>query len=162
MGNDYTPPNQNHVASRLLNLIYESCCNENKADLLAKTETFGLQFVGDGATIKRMPFINVLGICGYTSPKVLAIHDCSEHLAGGGKKDAPFIAELFESEVEQLDPSKTLTNVFFFDGASNVQKAGEILEAINPGSHCLHCSDHVILLFFSDISKLKPIKVRSA
>jgi hypothetical protein len=145
-----------------LNLNYESCCSENKAALLAEAETFGLQFVGDGATIKRMPFINVLGICGYAPPKVLAIHDCSEHLAGGGKKDAPFIAQLFESEVEQLDPSKTLTNVFFFDGASHVQKAGKILEAINPGAYCLHGSEHVILLFVSDISKLKPIKVRSA
>jgi hypothetical protein len=162
VGNDYTPPNRNHVAGRLLNLNYECCCNENKAALLAEAATFGLQFVGDGATIKRMPFINVLGICGYAPPKVLSIHDCSEHLAGGGKKDAPFIAQLFESEVEQLDPSKTLTNVFFFDGASNVQKAGEILEAINPGAYCLHGSEHVISLFFSDISKLKPIKVRSA
>ena len=91
-----------------------------------------------------MSFINVLRICGYTSPKVLAIHDCTDHLAGGGKKDASFVAQLFEREVEHLDPHKNLTNIFFCDGASNVQKAGEILEAINPGAYCLHGGDHVI------------------
>jgi hypothetical protein len=162
VGTDYIPPNRNHVAGRLLDLNYEMCRNKNKTDLLAEEDTFGLQFVGDGATIKRMPLINVLGICGFSTPKVLSIHDCSDHLAGGGKKDAPFVAQLFEGEVEQLDPQKKLTNVFFFDGASNVQKAGEILEAINPGAYCLHGGEHVISLFFSDISKVKQIKVRPA
>ncbi len=54
---------------------------------------------------------------------------------------------------------KDNTDVFFFDGASNVQKAGLVLEQKYPRAHTLHGAEHVISLFFSDIAKLVPIKV---
>ena len=50
----------------------------------------------------------------------------------GGKKDAAFIAHYMMEFVKLYDPNKTLTDVFFFDGASNVQKGGEILEMEYP------------------------------
>jgi hypothetical protein len=49
--------------------------------------------------------------------------------------------------------------VFYFDGASNVQKAGEILMAKFPRSFCFHGGEHVVSLFFSSIAKIKPVKV---
>jgi hypothetical protein len=49
--------------------------------------------------------------------------------------------------------------LFWFDGTSNVQKGGQILEAIYPRSYSLHGGEHVISLFFDDLAKLEPIKV---
>jgi hypothetical protein len=46
-----------------------------------------------------------------------------------------------------------------FDGASNVQKAGKILETKFPRSYTLHGGEHVVALFFSDIAKIFEIKV---
>ena len=54
---------------------------------------------------------------------------------------------------------KCLIGAFFFDGAKNIQKAGEVLSITNPGAVCLHGGEHVISLGFSDFSKLGPIKV---
>ncbi len=44
----------------------------------------------------------------------------------GGKKDALYIANLFDQKVMEYNPLKTCIDVFYFDGASNVQKAGEV------------------------------------
>ena len=98
------------------------------------------------------------------------IYNCTNHMLAGGTKDASFIAKIFEDHIEDLfsNPNnktmygslKDTTDVFFFDGASNVQKAGDILCAKYPRAHCLHGAEHVISLFFSDISKIEPIKVR--
>ena len=88
------------------------------------------------------------------------INDCSDHLAEGGNKDAPYIATLFVTQIAIYNKEKQRTDLFYFDGASNVQKAGEVLEAKFPRATCLHGGEHVISLFFSDLAKLGPIKVR--
>ena len=80
-------------------------------------------------------------------------------MANGGKKDATYIALLFGLKVAEYDPGKVLTDFFFFDGASNVQKGGEILTVQYPMTHCLHGGEYVCSLFFSDIAKFPPIKV---
>ena len=118
-----------------------------------------MAFLGDGATIKRMPLMNVLAMTATVSPMTIAIQDCSSHMVDGGKKDAVYVASLFEEKVDEFDPQNQLTDVFFFDGASNVQKAGELLMAKYPRSFSFHGGEHVVSLFFSSIAKLKPIKV---
>ena len=115
--------------------------------------------MGDGATVKKMPLINVLGISGDSPPVVVAVNDCTEHMAAGGKKDATYISNIFEETVAEYDPSKVHTDLFFVDGASNVQKGGEILCQIYPRAFCLHAGEHVMALFFSDIAKQGAIKV---
>ena len=50
-------------------------------------------------------------------------------MALGGKKDATYIADIFAAKVEEYEPNHQLTDVFYFDGASNVQKAGQVLMA---------------------------------
>ena len=52
--------------------------------------------------------------------------------------------------------------MFYFDGESNLQKAGDVLMARFPRSFCFHRGEHVVLLFFSSIAKIKPIKVPCA
>ncbi len=49
--------------------------------------------------------------------------------------------------------------MFFFDGASNVQKAGQILMAKLPRTFCFHGGEHVVSHFFSSIAKIRPIKL---
>ena len=110
--------------------------------------------MGDGATVKRMPLINVLGMSGDSHPVVVAVNDCTEHIATGGKKDASYISAIFEDKVAEYDPTKKHTDLFFFNGASNVQKGREILCEKYPRAYCLHTGERVMALFFSDIAKL--------
>ncbi len=106
-----------------------------------------------------MPLLNILAMCGNVPPTTIAINDCTSHMQMGGKKDASYIASLFEMKVAEYDPDNLFTDVFYFDGASNVQKAGEVLMAKFPHSYCFHGGEHVVSLFFSSIAKLEPIKV---
>ncbi len=90
---------------------------------------------------------------------VISICDCTDHLVEGGKKDAKFIMNFFKTTVHEFDLSKVYTDSFFFDGAANVQKAGQILCAHFPWAMCFHSGEHVLSLFFSDLSRLGAIKV---
>jgi hypothetical protein len=54
---------------------------------------------------------------------------------------------------------KTCTDVFYLDGASNAQKAGEVLMARSPCSFFFHGGEHVVSLLFLSIAKIKPVKV---
>ncbi len=45
-------------------------------------------------------------------------------------------------------------DLLYFDGASNVS---QLLELIYPHVTCLHGAEHVVSLFFSDISKISAI-----
>ena len=80
-------------------------------------------------------------------------------MASGHKKDAPYIANIFLRHIKTHNPRKNLTDLLFFDGARNVQKAGKIIEAKCPGATCLHGAEHSVSLFFSDITKITTIKV---
>jgi hypothetical protein len=44
----------------------------------------------------------------------------------------------------------------FFDGASNVQNSGQILQAFNPRITVGHGAEHVVSLFFSDVYRKIP------
>jgi hypothetical protein len=152
-------PHRKKIGGELLDLNYRNTYERNKAELLKEVKIFGLAFMGDGATIHRMPLMNILAMSGVTPPITILIQDCSKHMADGGKKDALYIADMFEEKVIEYDPEKIYTDVFFFDGASNVQKAGEVLMARFPRTFCFHGGEHVVSLFFSSIAKIKPIKV---
>ena len=106
-----------------------------------------------------MPLLNILAMSGSTPPLTVGIVDCTKHMAAGGKKDAMYIADIFEDKVEEYDPNHSLTDLFYFDGASNVQKAGQVLMAKYPRTFCYHGGEHVVSLFFTSLSKIKPIKV---
>ena len=127
---------------------------------MSQTPMFGLGWLGDGATIRRMPLLNMMVMCGDANPVVVSICDCTDHMSEGGKKDATYIAEMFQDKVNEFDPKGRHTDVFFFDGAANVQKAGQILCQTFPRAYCFHGGEHVLSLFFSDLSKLKHIQVR--
>ncbi len=66
---------------------------------------FGLSWLSDGETISRMPLINILAMCRNIPPTCAVIHDCSDHIGEGGKKDASFISALMVESVLKYDPS---------------------------------------------------------
>ena len=121
---------------------------------MKSADIFGLCLYGDGATVKRMPLINVLASSPYLTTAVLEIVDCSNYLSKGVSKSATFIADLFRPHLQKLDPNKNLVDLLYFDGASNVQKAGRILMQDYKRVSCYHGAEHVIGLFFSDLMKL--------
>ena len=59
---------------------------KNDAKLNQDSDTHGMSVMGDGATIKKKPFFNVLVNKHGIPPVVKEVHDCSKHLASGGKK----------------------------------------------------------------------------
>jgi hypothetical protein len=104
----------------LLDVNYENTYSLNKTELLKDVKVLGFAWMGDGATIHKMPLMNIFALNGTTAPMTILIHDCTKHMEEGGKKDARYIAELFEGKVLEYDPQLHCTDVFYFDGASNV------------------------------------------
>ena len=95
-----------------------------------------------------MPLINVMASGIHERSAVLDIVDCTSHMGNGGIKNAKYIAELFEPHMHEIDPSQSLIDTVFFDGAGNVQKAGKILCERFPAVTCLPGAEHVTSLFF--------------
>ncbi len=93
--------------------------------------------------MKKMPLIDMLVMCGDKLPAVISICDCTDHVVDGGEK-LPIHYNFFKSKVDVLDPSKVCTDYFFFDGAANVQKAGQILCAYFPQPMCFHGGGHIL------------------
>ena len=90
---------------------------------------------------------------------LLDIANCSYHLAMGEKKDARHIANIVMLLMKQMESELDvhnkklpgIVNLVFFDGASNVQNAGEILKVFNPRITVGHGAER----FFFDIYILK-------
>ena len=158
IGLDFRMPGRNQISEVLLDKNFQACWEGNRDLLFSVALVMGTSWLGDGATIGKAPLVNIMGAAGGIPPLVVGIHDCTQQLVEGGKKDARFIAELFKDHMEELfegsdEPEKLAllkdtTDVFFFDGASNVQKAGQVLMVHYPRAHCLHGVEHLMAPFF--------------
>ena len=156
---NYVPPNRRAVGGVLLTANYNHVWDQSVADLKKGADIYGLTFYGDGATIQRNPKMNLLCAGVHNPCAVLDIADCSGHMSRGGKKDAAYIARLFLPIMRKLDPEKCLGDLLYFDGASNVQKAAEIISKHFPRCTVLHGGEHVVSLYFSDIFHLDQFKM---
>ena len=116
-------------------------------------------FLGDGATVKTMPLINKIALSANMSPAVLEIHYCSQHTDKVENKDAPYIAAIYLHHLTVIDKKRNITDLIFFYGASNVNKAGKIIESKSPRVTCLHGAEYCVALFFTDLFKMEEIKV---
>ena len=70
--------------------------------------------MSDGATISCMPLVNNIVICADVPPTVVDIHDCTDYITVGGKKDAEYLAGIIEKEILKFDPGRMHTNIFSF------------------------------------------------
>ena len=162
VGSQYRPPDRVIIGGALLDANYNTVRASNEKKLTQNSDITGLQAMGDGATIRKMPLFNVLASTHGTPPVVLAVHDCSKHLAHGGKKDAEYVARIFMPQMLKVDPKKDKFDLYIVDGASNVQSAGDVVAAYFPCVTTVHGSEHGISLVFADIAKLPAIKVSSS
>jgi hypothetical protein len=121
--------------------------------------TFGLSLLGDGATYCEAYAACEYACCrGSRASGVLEIAECKGHIQGAGKKYDGFIAGLCLPHMTKIDPDKQFIDCVFFDGASNVQKAGVIMQVHYPRVVVLHGADHVVSLLFKDLSNIKVVK----
>ena len=115
-----------------MDVIQDQDMERNLSLIEKESEIFGLLFLGDGATISRVPLLNIL-FSGKNLPvSVLELVDCQVHLEDGGIKNGTFICNRFLDHFKIIDPHKSIINVIMFNGASNVQLAGELLKIHNP------------------------------
>jgi hypothetical protein len=155
----YIPPGRNKVAGELLDLNYDIYIKNTREALLKEADVYGLTFFGDAATVKKSPMINILASSVHLPVGCLRIADCSGHLEADGSKDASYISELFVPHIIEMENRvPKCTDLVIFDGASNVQKAGALLEARFPHISVIHGAEHVISLFYQDIFKLRQFE----
>jgi len=80
-------------------------------------------------------------------------------MAHGGKKDAKYVYSQFLPFIKDFEKRKPNTvDLVLFDGASNVQKAGDLLASSYPRICVLHGAEHVMSLFFNDVFKYKELR----
>ncbi len=134
--------------------------NNRNMELLQKDATvYGISFFGDGATIKKTPFLNILSSGVYLPSACLEIIDCSNHMSKGGKKDSRYIYDLFLPFIQKFENDQAHTvDLVLFDGASNVQKAGWLLAAKFPCISVVHGAEHVMSLLFNDLFKKEELQ----
>lgn len=156
----FQPPCRNKVSGELLDLNYQ-LYKQRMMELLEKdADIFGLTYFGDGATVKKAPLINILASSVHLPVACLRIVDCTGHLQASGRKDASYIADLFMPHISAMEErAPKSTDLVIFDGASNVQKAGRLLEAKYPHISVVHGAEHVISLFYHDVFKLPEFDV---
>ena len=104
-----------------------------------------------------MPLFNILVAGADTPPFVQKVHDFTKELSKGLNKTGGLIADKCLEVMLELDPDKILFDCCFFDGASNVQKAGELLSQKYPQLSVFHGAEHVVSLFFNDLFKEIPV-----
>ena len=127
---------------------YRSFNNQNHIIVGKYADIFGMSWMSDGTKFSRMPLVNNLVMCADVPPTVVYIHDFTDHMAAGGKKDDEYLAGVMEEDILKFDLEHMHTNVLYFDGAANVQKGGLILCALYPRAYVFHGGKHVISLFF--------------
>jgi len=156
IGKDYKLPTRQSIGGKYLDALYETYWKAQMDSLLIDVDVFGVTIFGDGATIKGNPLLNVLAAGVHNPFALLDIVDCTEHHANGGKKDAHYLAhDVIGPLIERMERhvAKSVGHVVdlaFFDGASNVQNAGAILQSIYPRITVGHGAEHVVSLLFLD------------
>ena len=59
--------------------------------------------------------------------------------------------------MKKIDPTKQLSGIVMFDGASNVQLAGNVLKVYYPKLTVMRGVEHTVSLFFNDVSKISIV-----
>ena len=135
VGNGFKCLNMRQVGGECLDHNYSSCSNQNCIIVGKDADIFGLSWMSDDTTIYCMPLVNNLVMCADVTPTVVDIHDCTDHMAAGGNNDAKYLAGIMEEEIVKFDPERMHTDVFYFDGAANVQNSGLRLCELYPRAY---------------------------
>ena len=113
----FVPPERNKVSGPIMDIIYQQVQVRGKTSLLSEASLFGLACLGDGATVKRMPLINILLSSSNNPTAVLEIKDFSKHMSEGGNKYKPYIADIFINHLRVHGNMNQIVDLLFSDGA---------------------------------------------
>ena len=155
----YKAPKRMTLAGDMLDLSYKVQLEHGFTELMVDADVFGVAVFGDAATIHKCPLVNLFASSFHVPAMLVDIVDCTSRLLEGHKKDGTFISSLFLPLLERLDRLKERTDIAFFDGGSNFQLAGRIMQAVYPRITVLHGLEHVLSLVFEDIAKIEVVKV---
>ena len=109
----YKVPNRNRMSTDLLDCSYKQRLTDYNYQLRKDAARFGISMYGDGATVMKMPLINIMASGVHQQSAVLDIVDTSNHMSKGGQKDAVYIAKLFEPHIQSLDPDDCSVDTVF-------------------------------------------------
>ncbi len=70
----------------MLDNIYQSTYDEQMRLLLKESKVFGIALFGNGATVQKIPLMNVLGSSPNNPIALLDIVDCTSKMEKGGKE----------------------------------------------------------------------------
>jgi hypothetical protein len=76
--------------------------------LLSEARIFDVTVLGDGATNKTLPLVNVLAACVNNDYTLLKFTDCTAHLAKGGKKDAKYISKIIMPLIQLMESEENM------------------------------------------------------
>jgi hypothetical protein len=157
-GSSYKPPTRYEIGGTLLDSTFETYYEEELKKLMEDIYIYGASIYGDGATVKGTPLINVMASSPNNPACVLDVIDCTGHQQAGGKKDAKFISQEMLKFMVKIDPKKQYFTQILFDGASNVQKAGQCMAQHYPRAEVNHGAEHVVALVMEKFVNLTPLK----
>jgi hypothetical protein len=103
MGSKFKFRSRNQIGTELLDNNYDSYMEGTKELLLKDLDVYGLSFYVDGATVCRMPLLNILASGAHVHTACLEINNATAHLDVGGKKDARYIASLFCPHIDSFE-----------------------------------------------------------
>ena len=98
----YQPPNIKLISKDILNVIYDQNMERNSSLIKKESDIFGFLFLGDGATISRVPLLNILVSRTNLPVSVLELVYCQGHLEDGGKKMEPLYVIYLLSTLKEL------------------------------------------------------------
>jgi hypothetical protein len=143
----------------MLDATNSSYREEAKRKLLSDAATFGIMILGDGATIKDIPQVNVIAASENNPTCCLDVIDCNNHMSIGGKKDVWYICKLFLPIMREIDPKKELIDSVAFDGASNMQKAAKLMAEHFPRVSVIAGLKHTNSLIFGRFMNTEVVSV---
>jgi hypothetical protein len=156
--NSYKPPSRYEMSGDLLNANFVAYQRDQMMKLLMNVNVFGLGIYGDGATIVKVPLMNILACSAGNPSCVLDVVDCTDHVSEGNKKDAFFICQQMLPLMRQIDPEKKLFDLIAFDGAANVQKAGALIQQHFPMCTVIVGIEHTVSLLFGKVMAVRPMQ----
>ena len=112
-----------------------------------KAAIFGLLFLGDDSKILRCLLLNIMASGKNIPVAILEIADCQGYLADGNKKYGTFTCNQFLKHMKEIDPTKKLSDIVMFDGASNVQLVGLLLKVHYPKLTVMRGVKHTLSFF---------------
>lgn len=157
---DYSAPTNASLSGPLLSSCFSTHRTTNNRIMGSDANTYGLSLLSDSATVGGDPLSNILGHNPNSRAVCLDVVDSTDHLVKGGKKDARYIARYMIRQLKKVDPESKLVDQVMFDGARNMKNAGKIITNYNPRILSVHGGEHNTALWFNDMAKLNPIKVR--